>query len=127
MDVGTFRPKLTIALEHVRKRVAMNILLVTNLCKVLAHVIGSAREVVAEWTRLPRLARALAEELARHMRCVYRTSLVRHATFFLGSKKTYSVSPVGSAALQTCLPVPWPQLPATDRSRSAAAPAHSGC
>lgn len=53
MDVGAFRPKLTIA-----------------LCKILANVIGSASKIVAERTRLPSLTRALAEKLARDMRGV---------------------------------------------------------
>lgn len=43
----------------------------TNLCKVLAHVISRAREVVAERAGIPRLARTLTEELARDMRSVY--------------------------------------------------------
>jgi hypothetical protein len=39
----------------------------TNLGKVLAHVIVSARQIMAERAGIPRLAGTLAEELARHM------------------------------------------------------------
>lgn len=39
-----------------------------SLGKVLAYVIGGAREIMAEGARIPRLARALAEELAWYMR-----------------------------------------------------------
>lgn len=39
----------------------------TNLSKVLAHVIIGAREIMAEWARVPSLARTLTEELARNV------------------------------------------------------------
>lgn len=45
--------------------------LATYLGKVLADVLGGIRKIVTERASVPRLAGALAEELARDVGCIY--------------------------------------------------------
>lgn len=78
VDVCALRPELAIALScpsalcHDLPDPA------TYLCKVLANIIRRVRQVVTEWTRLPSLARALAEELARYMLRIWPRSAPLH-------------------------------------------------
>jgi len=82
MDIGAFWSKLTIALTTLDRNNAHPGSL-TNLSKVLAHVISGAGRVMTKRTRLPGLTCTLAKELARHMRRVYKTHqqhILSHST-----------------------------------------------